>query len=178
MAVDMALNDALLPLIRTIADFPRPGVAFKDLTPLLRDPAGLQLTVQRLVAPVRDLGVTVVAGIEARGFVFGALAAQALAVGFVPLRKPGKLPARVASVSYELEYGAATLEIHADALEPGDRVLIVDDVLATGGTAAAGVALVERLGAAVAGLTVVIELAALGGRERLRDYATYSVLRL
>lgn len=168
----------LLSLIRTVPDFPRPGISFKDLTPLLRDPAGLQHTMQRLVAPARHLGVTVVAGIEARGFVFGALAAGALGVGFVPLRKPGKLPARVESVSFDLEYGSETLQIHADAVTQDDRVLIVDDVLATGGTAAAGLQLVERLGAAVAGLVFVIELTALEGRRRLAGQVVHSVLRL
>jgi adenine phosphoribosyltransferase len=172
------MDETLLPLIRTIPDFPRAGIAFRDLTPLLRDAAGLTRAVDGLAAAPAARTATVVAGIEARGFVFGALVAAALGVGFVPLRKPGKLPARVLSVEYALEYGTATLEMHADALRSEDRVLIVDDVLATGGTALAGVQLIERGGATVAGLAFVVELAALGGRARLSPYAATSVLTL
>ena len=164
--------------VRTIADFPKPGIEFRDLTPLLADAAALRVTVGRLVAPYRDSGVEFVAGMEARGFVFGALAAWQLGAGFVPLRKPGKLPAAVESVSYELEYGSASLEVHRDAVTQGRRVLLVDDVLATGGTAAASVELVQRLAATVVACAFVVELAALEGRSRLTGVPVHSVLAL
>ena len=164
--------------VRTIADFPKPGIEFRDLTPLLADAAALRVTVGRLVAPYRDSGVEFVAGMEARGFVFGALAAWQLGAGFVPLRKPGKLPAAVESVSYELEYGSASLEVHRDAVTQGRRVLLVDDVLATGGTAAASVELVRRLAATVVACAFVVELAALEGRSRLTGVPVHSVLAL
>ena len=168
----------LAAFVRTVPDFPKPGILFRDLTPLMGDAAALAATIERLVAPFRTLQVEAVAGMEARGFIFGALAAQALATGFVPLRKPGKLPAAVEAVTYRLEYGTATLEVQRDALPRGRRVLLVDDVLATGGTAAASVDLLERLGATVVGLGFVLELAALGGRSRLKGRQLNSVLRL
>jgi adenine phosphoribosyltransferase len=168
----------LRALIRTIADYPKPGVLFRDLTPLMGDAAALRATVQALVAPFRSAGVELVAGMEARGFIFGALAAWELGAGFVPLRKPGKLPAAIEAVSYALEYGTASLEVHRDALGGANRVLLVDDVLATGGTAAASVDLVERLGATVVGLAFVLELAALGGRRRLEGRLLHSVVTL
>jgi len=164
--------------IRTIADFPRPGVQFRDLSPLVADARALKRAVLELTAPYRDADLDAVAGLEARGFVFGALAAGELNLGFVPLRKAGKLPGAVESVSYTLEYGAAALEAHRDALKPSARVLLVDDVLATGGTAAAGVELVTRLGALVVACAVVIELVALGGRARLAGLDVHSVLKL
>lgn len=166
----------LAAFVRTVPDFPTPGILFRDLTPLMGDAAALRATTSALVAPYRDLGIETVAGMEARGFIFGALAADALAAGFVPLRKPGKLPAAVEAVTYQLEYGTATLEIQRDALPRGRRVLLVDDVLATGGTAAASVTLLERLGATVVGLAFVLELAALGGRARLAGRKLSSVL--
>ncbi len=166
----------LAALVRTVADFPTPGVLFRDLTPLMGDAAALRATTAALVAPYRDLGIETVAGMEARGFIFGALAAHALGAGFVPLRKPGKLPAAVEAVTYQLEYGTATLEIQRDALPRGRRVLLVDDVLATGGTAAASVTLLERLGATVVGLAFVLELAKLGGRGRLAGRTLSSVM--
>ena len=162
--------------IRTVPDFPKPGVSFRDLTPLLGDACALRDDIGRLVEPFRDAGVEVVAGMEARGFIFGALAAWQLGAGFVPLRKPGKLPAAVESVTYDLEYGSASLEVHRDAVVPGRRVLLVDDVLATGGTAAASVELVQRLGATLVGFAFVAELAALGGRARLTGLPVHSVL--
>ena len=162
--------------IRSIADFPKPGVEFRDLTPLLGDAVALRAAIGRLTAPFRDSDVDLVAGMEARGFIFGALAAWQLGTGFVPLRKPGKLPAAVEAVRYELEYGTATLEVHRDALGPGHRVLLVDDVLATGGTAAASVDLVARLGAEIVGCAFLIELHALGGRARLAGQRVHSVL--
>ncbi len=164
--------------IRTILDFPQKGVVFRDLTPLLADPAALREAVAALIAPFRDGAVEVVAGMEARGFIFGALAAWELGAGFVPLRKPGKLPAEVEAVTYELEYGTATLEVHRDALSRGRRVLLVDDVLATGGTAAASVDLMARLGAELVGCAFLVELLALGGRRRLAGQRVHAVLSL
>ncbi|HEB77356.1 MAG TPA: adenine phosphoribosyltransferase [Methylothermaceae bacterium] len=163
--------------IRDIPDFPRPGILFKDITPLVRDQAALRLAVHHLIHPFVGDAVTVVAGMEARGFIFGSLAAWELGVGFVPLRKPGKLPYDVQTVSYALEYGENSLEAHIDAFAPGDRVLLVDDLLATGGTARASCELVESLGAEVHGLAFVIELEALKGRDRL-PYPIHTLLRL
>lgn len=164
--------------IRAIPDFPQRGVVFRDLTPLLGDPAALRAAMAALLAPFRGDRIEVVAGMEARGFIFGALAAWELGAGFVPLRKPGKLPAEVEAVTYDLEYGRATLEVHRDALAAGCRVLIVDDVLATGGTAAASVDLVRRLGAELVGCAFLVELAALNGRARLAGERVHAVLRL
>ena len=162
--------------IRDIPDFPRPGIVFKDITPLLRDPASLRLAVRQLLQPFLGQPVTAVAGMEARGFIFGALVAWELGVGFVPLRKPGKLPHDVQSVAYDLEYGSAGLEVHRDALAPGDRVLLIDDLLATGGTAKASCELVESLGAEVAACAFVVELDFLNGRERLAKYPVHALL--
>lgn len=168
--------DIITSRIRDIPDFPKPGILFKDLTPLLRDPVALNVAIQALAEPFRDAGVTAVAGMEARGFIFGTLVAAALGVGFVPLRKPGKLPAATHSVPYDLEYGSATLEIHQDALEANDRVLLVDDLMATGGTAAASLALVRLTGATVLGCAFVIELDFLNGRAALGDCRVHSLL--
>ncbi|MEE9397589.1 MAG: adenine phosphoribosyltransferase, partial [Methylococcales bacterium] len=132
--------------IRNIPDFPKPGIQFKDITPLVNDPAVLRLTIHQLLHPFLGRDITAVAGMEARGFIFGSLVAWELGVGFVPLRKPGKLPYDVHQVSYDLEYGSATLEAHIDAVGVGDRVLLIDDLLATGGTAKASCELIERLG--------------------------------
>ncbi|BCX81546.1 adenine phosphoribosyltransferase [Methylomarinovum caldicuralii] len=162
--------------IRNIPDFPKLGILFKDITPLVRDPATLRLAVHHLIHPFVGAPITAVAGMEARGFIFGSLAAWELGVGFIPLRKPGKLPYDVQSVSYALEYGENTLEAHIDACGPGDRVLLVDDLLATGGTARASCELVERLGAEVYALAFVIELDELGGRQRLSPYPVHSLL--
>ncbi len=162
--------------IRTIPDFPQPGVMFRDLTPLLGNAAALRAVIGRLIEPYRGGEVDVVVGMEARGFIFGALAAWQLGAGFVPLRKPGKLPAAVERVTYDLEYGTNSLEVHRDAISPGRRVLLVDDVLATGGTAAASVELVRRLGGEIVGWAFVAELAALAGRERLSGLKIHSVL--
>jgi len=164
--------------IRSIPDFPQPGVMFRDLTPLLGDPYALRTSIRELARPFRDAGVDVVAGMEARGFIFGALVAWQLGAGFVPLRKPGKLPAEVEAVTYQLEYGTATLEVHRDALASHRRVLLVDDVLATGGTAAASVDLVTRLGAELVGCAFLVEIVALGGRARLPGQTIHAVLRL
>ena len=154
-------------LVRVVHDFPIPGIPFRDITPLLGDSDALREAVADLAAPYRGARVDKVAAIEARGLILGAPLAVELGAGFVPLRKEGKLPHDTVSASYELEYGAASIEMHADALRPGDRVLVVDDVLATGGTLAAALELVEGAGAVVAGVAVLIELDALGGRSRL-----------
>lgn len=166
---EQELSEAVLAGMRDIPDFPEPGVMFKDFTPILLD-AGLRDRIVRDTADRRRGQVDVVAGIEARGFILGAMIAHELGVGFVPVRKAGKLPAAVHSKSYALEYGTATLEIHQDAVSHQERVLVVDDVLATGGTLAATCELIERCGASVAAIEVVLEIAALGGRERLAGY--------
>lgn len=153
-------------LIRDVADFPKPGILFKDITPVLADAAGFAAAIDAMAAPWRGQAINAVIGIEARGFILGAAMAQTLGVGFVPVRKPGKLPGRRLSQTYALEYGEDTLEVHADAVHVGARVLLVDDVLATGGTLDAARALVERLDARLVGAAVLIELAALGGRSR------------
>jgi len=162
--------------IRAIPDFPKPGIVFRDITPLVKDPRCLRICVHHLVHPFVDDAVTAVAGMEARGFIFGSLAAIELGVGFVPLRKPGKLPYDVQSASYELEYGSAALEVHEDALGAQDRVLLVDDLIATGGTAAASCELVEGLGATIAGCAFVIELDALAGRDKLAGRRIHALL--
>ena len=152
--------------LRDVPDFPRPGVVFKDITPLLADPRAFATVIQALGR--RHAGsVELVAGVEARGFVVGAALAHALGVGFVPVRKAGKLPGETVSISYDLEYGSAEIEVHADAFVGGERVLLVDDVLATGGTAAAAWDLLEQVGADVVGFECVVELAFLGGRARM-----------
>jgi adenine phosphoribosyltransferase len=157
---------AFAGLIRAVPDFPRPGVLFRDVTPLLADAQGFAGCIAALAEPWRDAGVQAVCGIEARGFIFGSALAQALGAGFVPLRKPDKLPPPVLAVEYQLEYGSDRLEARSDALEPGTRVLLVDDVLATGGTLAAAQSLVARFDAEVVGASVLIELEVLRGRER------------
>jgi adenine phosphoribosyltransferase len=167
---------ALAAHIRDIPDFPKVGVTFKDITPLLGDAAAFRSTVDAIVEAHAADGVTKVIGVEARGFILAAPVAYGLGAGFVPVRKVGKLPSAVESAEYALEYGTDVLEVHRDALGQGERVLIVDDVLATGGTAAAAVALVERLGAEVAGVAFVIELDALGGRQRLPGREILSLL--
>ncbi|MEB3221296.1 MAG: adenine phosphoribosyltransferase [Candidatus Sericytochromatia bacterium] len=162
--------------VRDIPDFPKPGIVFKDISPLLRDAAAFSAAIDRLVAHHRTLAVDYVVGIESRGFLVGAPLANHLGKGFIPVRKPGKLPARTEAIAYALEYGSGTLEIHADALAAGHRVLIVDDLLATGGTVAATRALVERLGGHVVGVSFLIELAFLGGRERLPGLDVHALL--
>ncbi|MFN7176976.1 MAG: adenine phosphoribosyltransferase [Thermaurantiacus sp.] len=161
------MSDSLAALVRAVPDFPEPGVTFRDLTPLIADPAGLRATVSAL-ATAAPTPFDCVAGIEARGFLFAAPLAHALGSGLILLRKPGKLPAATIGHDYALEYGSDRLEMHADALAPGARVLLVDDVLATGGTAEAAVRLIRRGGGEVAGALFVAEIAALGGAERLR----------
>lgn len=167
----------LQPLIREIPDFPKPGVLFKDITPLLADSAGLALAVELMANPFRKADVDLVVGAESRGFIFGTAIAQSLSCGFVPVRKPGKLPAQRRSMTYDLEYGQDTLEIHADAIQPQQRVLMVDDLLATGGTMRACCDLVNDLGAMIVGISVLIELAFLDGRQRLAPNEVTAVLR-
>ena len=153
--------------IRDVPDFPKPGIIFKDITPLLADPGALARTVEDLARPYEDVGVQAVAGVESRGFIFGPLVAMHLHVGFVPIRKPGKLPAETISQTYELEYGTDTIEIHADAIQPGQKVLMIDDLLATGGTMAAACQLVRKPQGDIVGVAFVIELAFLSGRDKL-----------
>lgn len=156
----------LAHLIRAVADFPKPGVTFRDITPLLADAGGFARCIDQLAEPWQDSRVQAVCGIESRGFIFGAALAQKLHAGFVPLRKPGKLPPPVVEVAYALEYGVDSLQARTEALQPGERTLIVDDVLATGGTLAAARELVGRLGGDLIGASVLIELDALDGRKR------------
>lgn len=166
---DAAAVQAMRSLIRAVPDFPQAGVTFRDVTPLLADAEGFALCLERMAAPWREAHVQAVCGIEARGFIFGAALADRLRCAFVPLRKPGKLPPPVVAAEYELEYGRDRLEARADTLAPGARVLIVDDVLATGGTLAAARSLIGKLGARTIGASVLLELPALCGRARWKD---------
>jgi adenine phosphoribosyltransferase len=166
------------PFIRDVPDFPSPGVLFRDVTPLLADPSAFKAAVAAMAEPFRAAPPSKILGIEARGFLFGTALARELHVGIVPARKPGKLPGKTERVSYGLEYGKDSLEVHADAFEGGERVLVVDDVLATGGTAKAAAELAERLGARVVGVSVFIELEALGGRALLPGRLIHAVLVL
>jgi len=162
--------------IRNIPDFPKPGIQFKDITPLIKEPKMLKISVNKLIQPFLNEKLTAVAGIEARGFIFGSLAAWELGVSFIPLRKPNKLPYDVERLSYGLEYGSAALEIHVDALEKNNRVLLVDDLIATGGTAAASCQLIEKLGAEIVACAFIVELDFLNGREKLSKYNIHSLL--
>ncbi|HEX7176096.1 MAG TPA: adenine phosphoribosyltransferase [Pyrinomonadaceae bacterium] len=169
--------DDLKQIIREVPDFPKPGINFYDITTLLKHPEGFRRTIDALVAQFEGDKVDTVVGIEARGFIFAPAMAYRLGTGFVPARKPGKLPSKCASVSYDLEYGQDALQIHSDAVGAGHRVLIADDLLATGGTAAAVVKLVEQLGGEVVGLTFVVELEFLSGRQRLEGYDVRSLIK-
>ena len=153
--------------IRTIADFPHEGIMFRDVTTLFADPRGLRMAVDQLLSPYAGKPIDKVVGLEARGFILGGAVAHQLSVGFVPIRKKGKLPGTVISEAYTLEYGEAVVEVHDDAISAGERILVVDDLLATGGTAEAGIKLIERLGGSVVGCAFVIDLPDLGGREKL-----------
>jgi adenine phosphoribosyltransferase len=176
-APTLKLNpDDLKKLIREVADFPKPGINFYDITTLLKDKAGLRGVVDALSEHYKSADVDIVLGIEARGFIFAPVLAYALNAGFVPVRKPKKLPAPCERVEYALEYGTDILEIHKDAIEPGQNVLIVDDVLATGGTAAAVTRLVEKLQGTIVGLGFVLELGFLKGRDNLKGYDVYSLI--
>lgn len=163
----MTNSEQLRAFIRDVPDFPKPGVVFKDITPLLRSPEAFDRTMEWLAQPFRGEHITNVVGIESRGFIFGSCVARALNAGFIPIRKPGKLPWTCRRHEYQLEYGTDTLEIHDDALTPDDRVLVIDDVLATGGTLAAAAALVRGFDATLVGLATVIELSFLDGRRKL-----------
>ena len=168
--------EALKALVRTVPDFPKPGILFYDITTLLKDKVGFAKLIDALAAHYIGRKIDLVLGIEARGFIFGPALAYRLNAGFVPVRKPRKLPAPVARVTYDLEYGSDALEIHLDAIQPGQRVVLGDDLLATGGTMEATVKLVKQLGGEIAGLAVAIELDFLKGRERFKDYDVYSLL--
>lgn len=163
-------------LLRDVPDFPEPGVLFKDITPLIADGAALAQVGRAMADPYREAGITAVVGLEARGFIFGTAVALELGVGFVPIRKAGKLPAATIALDYALEYGSARIEIHEDAVGPGQRVLVIDDVLATGGTAAAAVDLIEQVGAEVAAVEVVVEISVLDGRSRLTGHEVGALL--
>ena len=168
--------DALKALVRTVPDFPKPGILFYDITTLLKDKTGFAQLIDALAAHYLAEKIDLVLGIEARGFIFGPALAYRLNAGFVPVRKPRKLPAPVARVTYDLEYGSDSLEIHLDAIAPGQRVLLVDDLLATGGTMEATLKLVKQLGGEVAGLAFAVELDFLRGRERFKEYDVFSLL--
>ena len=167
----------LKQMIRSVPDFPKPGINFFDIMTLLKDPNGLQATIDSIAAPYSSAGIPTVVGIESRGFILGSAVAQRIGAGFVPMRKPGKLPAKTLKEIYDLEYGKDALEIHADAIEKGQRVLIVDDVLATGGTAAAATRLVRQLGGELKGLAFLIELTFLDGKAKLPGENVFSVLK-
>ncbi len=169
--------DNLKSKIRHVPDFPKAGILFYDITTLLQDPTGLRDALDSLTAPFVGQGIDLVVGVESRGFIFGAAVADRLGAGFAPVRKPGKLPSTTMRASYDLEYGSDSLEIHDDAVKAGQRVLIVDDLLATGGTAKAATGLVERLGGQVHALAFLIELVGLNGRDRLTGQTLHSVLK-
>ncbi len=164
-------------LIRDIADFPKAGILFRDITPLLTDPSGLALSIELLANPFRGKHIDLVIGAESRGFIFGTAVACCLSAGFGLVRKPGKLPGDCVSMSYDLEYGKDSLQMHADGIRPGQRVLICDDVLATGGTMRAMCDIVKKLGGEIAGVAVLIELSALGGRRQIAPIDVHSVVR-
>lgn len=168
--------EALKERIRHVPDFPKPGILFYDVTTLLKDRQGFRMAVDAMSEPHRGKSIDMVVGIESRGFIFGSAIADRFGTGFAPVRKPGKLPSTTRRASYELEYGTDTLEIHDDAVQAGQRVLIVDDLLATGGTVAATIKLVERLGGEIAGITVLAELSDLNGREVVGDYGVHSLI--
>jgi adenine phosphoribosyltransferase len=168
--------EPLKALVRTIPDFPKPGILFYDITTLLKDPKGFATLIDALAQYYMDKEIDLVLGIEARGFIFGPALAYRLNAGFVPVRKPKKLPGPTVRVTYDLEYGSDVLEIHADAIEPGQRVVLVDDLLATGGTMEATIKLVQQLGGEIAGLGFAIELDFLKGRDRFKEYDVFSLL--
>jgi adenine phosphoribosyltransferase len=174
----MTERDLLLSRIRDVPDFPKPGIVFKDITPLLQDGQALRVACDLLVRPFREEQISLVVGIESRGFIFGPAAALALGVGFTPARKAGKLPWKTLEETYELEYGTDRVELHQDAVAAGERVLIVDDLIATGGTAAAVASLVRRMGGKVVGLSFLLELKFLEGRSLLPDFPVHSILEI
>jgi len=168
--------EALKALVRTVPDFPKPGILFYDITTLLKDKTGFAKMIDAMAAHYLERKVDLVLGIEARGFIFGPALAYRLNAGFVPVRKPGKLPAETARVTYDLEYGSDALEIHKDAIKPGQRVVLVDDLLATGGTMEATLKLARQLGGEIVGLAFAVELDFLKGRDRFKDYDVFSLL--
>ena len=172
-----ALGAQLASRIRDVPDFPIPGILFRDITTLLKDGPAFRQAVDAMIEPFRDTGIDLVVGVESRGFIFATPAAYALGAGFVPVRKLGRLPADAIRLEYELEYGTNTLEIHRDAVQPGQRVLVVDDLLATGGTAVAAVDLCRQLGADVVGFSFLVELTDLKGRDRLGDGRVHAVVQ-
>ena len=176
LALEITMT-SLKDLIRSVPDFPKPGILFYDITTLLSNAEGLREAIDRLSEPYVNENIDLVLGIESRGFIFGTAVAERLGVGFIPVRKPGKLPASPVRIEYDLEYGSDALEMHADAIASGQRVLIVDDLLATGGTAAAVASLVKQQGATIVALAFLIELSFLDGRKQLLDQAVYSVLQ-
>lgn len=169
MNLDKESQDLIKAKIRDVPDFPREGIVFKDITTVVRDPIAFKRAIDLLAKHYEKQNVNYIAGIEARGFIFGSALAYKLGVGFIPIRKPGKLPAKTERVSYDLEYGKDSLEIHTDAIEPGKRVLIVDDLLATGGTAEAAIKLVKKLGGIIVGIAFLVELEFLNGRKKLPE---------
>jgi len=174
--VSIRSTDDLRAKIREVPDFPKPGILFYDITTLLRDADAFREVIDRMTAAVKDERIDLVVGMESRGFIFAAPMADRLGAGFVPVRKLGKLPAETIEVEYDLEYGTATLEIHRDAIVPGQRVLVVDDLLATGGTVLGTIELVRRLGGEIAGLSFMVELTALGGRAKLGEFSIHTLL--
>ena len=173
-----ATSRRLAGMIRDIPDFPQPGVVFKDITPMLQDPQGLRDAIDAMATPFRDREIDLIVGLESRGFLFGAPMAYVMGLGFVLVRKVGKLPGEKIKIAYDLEYGSNELEIHHDAVKPGQRVLLVDDLLATGGTMCASIELIKRLGGEIAGISFLIELDFLKGRERLQDYDVRTVIHV
>lgn len=173
-----ATSRRLDAMIRNIPDFPQQGVMFKDITPILQDPQGLRDAVDAMMDPFRDKRIDIIVGLESRGFLFGAPMAYVMGLGFVMVRKVGKLPGEKIRVAYDLEYGSNTLELHTDAIKPGQRVLLVDDLLATGGTMCASIELVKRLGGEITGISFLIELDFLKGRDRLRDYDVHTLIHV
>jgi adenine phosphoribosyltransferase len=168
--------DSLLAAVRDVVDFPKPGIIFKDITPILADPALFRESIHLLCQTAGGVKIDKVVGIDARGFIFAAAVADRLGAGFVPVRKKGKLPWKTRQTAYSLEYGESIVELHEDAVKPGENVLLVDDLLATGGTAAAAVKLLDELGAQLVGISVLIELRFLAGREKLRPHVVHSIL--
>jgi adenine phosphoribosyltransferase len=167
----------LSKLIRSVPDFPKEGIVFRDITTLLQNPEGFRYALDQLLDLAKDKGITKVIGIESRGFIFGGALAERLGAGFVPVRKPGKLPAAKISESYVLEYGTDSIEMHTDAIEEGDKILLHDDLLATGGTMKAACGLLEKLGAEIAQISFLIELTFLNGKDKLKDYEVHSLVK-
>ncbi len=170
------MNKVLAGYVRSIKDFPKPGIMFRDITTLLKEPEALKLTIKQLFDLSKDRGITKVVGIESRGFILGGILAERLGCGFIPVRKPNKLPAAKISETYYLEYGEDTIEIHKDAIQQGDKVLLHDDLLATGGTMEAACKLIEKLGGEVVQISFLIELSFLNGRDKLKKYEVYSLI--